>query len=149
MVFFDPWAPIRFFTWNMGTNSEAKFLTYPESIKSAWFNPIIFQFLKMYSFQASRVFLEGRQAVWIAQKTEPLGCRVHLFLTWLVVGILLHIKGEDHFPISCNCSCNYWFISIFLIWVFPKIGGNTPKWMVKIMENPYFLMDDLGGKPTI
>ena len=21
--------------------------------------------------------------------------------------------------------------------------------MVKIMENPYFLMDDLGGKPTI
>ena len=30
----------------------------------------------------------------------------------------------------------------------PKIGGNTPKWMVKIMENPIKL-DDLGGKPTI
>ena len=28
------------------------------------------------------------------------------------------------------------------IWVFPKIWG-TPKWMVKIMENP-FNMDDLG-----
>jgi len=25
-----------------------------------------------------------------------------------------------------------------------KIGGNTPKWMVKIMENPIFIMDDLG-----
>ena len=25
----------------------------------------------------------------------------------------------------------------------PKIGGNTPKWMVKIMENP-IKMDDLG-----
>ena len=22
------------------------------------------------------------------------------------------------------------------IWVFPKIGGFPPKWMVKIMENP-------------
>ncbi len=22
------------------------------------------------------------------------------------------------------------------IWMFPKIGGKTPKWMVKIMENP-------------
>ena len=32
----------------------------------------------------------------------------------------------------------------------PKIGGIfPPKWMVKIREKPYFLMDDLGGKPTI
>jgi len=30
----------------------------------------------------------------------------------------------------------------------PKIGGKTPKWMVKIMENP-IKMDDLGGTPTI
>ena len=29
-------------------------------------------------------------------------------------------------------------------WVFPKIGVFPPKWMVKKMENPYFLMDDLG-----
>ena len=29
------------------------------------------------------------------------------------------------------------------IWVFPKIGGFPPKWMVKIMENP-IKMDDLG-----
>jgi len=33
-----------------------------------------------------------------------------------------------------------------------KVGvsknGGTPKWMVKIMENP-IKMDDLGGKPTI
>ena len=33
--------------------------------------------------------------------------------------------------------------SSICIWVFPKIGGNTPKWMVKIMENP-MKMDDLG-----
>ena len=33
---------------------------------------------------------------------------------------------------------------------FQNIGGNTPKWMVKIMENPYKKMDDfLGEKPTI
>ena len=33
---------------------------------------------------------------------------------------------------------------------FPKIGGkleNPPRWMVKIMENPIFLMDDLGVFP--
>ena len=30
-----------------------------------------------------------------------------------------------------------------LIWVFPKIGGKPPKWMVKIMENP-IRMDELG-----
>jgi len=28
----------------------------------------------------------------------------------------------------------------------PKNRENTPKWMVKIMENP-IKMDDLGGKP--
>ena len=31
-----------------------------------------------------------------------------------------------------------------LKWVFPKIGGKPPKWMVKTMENP-IKMDDLGG----
>ena len=40
------------------------------------------------------------------------------------------------------------FSSYFLSWVFPKIGGKPPKWMVKIMENP-IKMDDLGWKPTI
>ena len=34
------------------------------------------------------------------------------------------------------------------IWMFPKIGGKPPKWMVKIMENPT-KMDDLGGFPII
>ena len=34
------------------------------------------------------------------------------------------------------------------IWVFPKMGGKPPKWMVKIMENP-IKMDDLGGKNPI
>ena len=28
----------------------------------------------------------------------------------------------------------------------PKIGGKTPTWMVKLMENP-IKMDDLGGFP--
>ena len=30
----------------------------------------------------------------------------------------------------------------------PKIGGNPPKWMVKIMENP-IKIDDLGGKKNL
>ena len=32
------------------------------------------------------------------------------------------------------------------IWMFPKIGGKPPKWMVKIMENPMNKWDDLRGK---
>ena len=28
--------------------------------------------------------------------------------------------------------------------MFPRIGGKPTKWIVKIMENPNFLMDDLG-----
>ena len=27
------------------------------------------------------------------------------------------------------------------IWMFPKIGGKPPKWMVKIMENPIKIHD--------
>ncbi len=38
----------------------------------------------------------------------------------------------------------------YMIWMFPKIGGKPPKWMVYFMENPiYEQMDDLGGFPTI
>ena len=37
----------------------------------------------------------------------------------------------------------YWKILSKCKWVFPKIGGNPPKWMVKIVENP-IKMDDLG-----
>ena len=34
-------------------------------------------------------------------------------------------------------------------WVFPRIGGfYPPKWMVKIRENPYEQMDDLGVLKT-
>ena len=48
--------------------------------------------------------------------------------------------GDDHQP---NSRGLYMFI-----WMFPKIGGNTPKWMVKIMANP-IKMDDLVGFPII
>ncbi len=36
-------------------------------------------------------------------------------------------------------------LSRFSKWMFPKIGGKLPKWMV-YNGQPYFLMDDLGGK---
>ena len=35
-------------------------------------------------------------------------------------------------------------IFFFELGVSKKLGGNTPKWMVKIMENP-IKPDDLGG----
>ena len=50
---------------------------------------------------------------------------------------ILHRKGmnEYHGPQVIT--------PLFYIWMFPKIGGKTPKWMVKIMEN-LIKMDDLG-----
>ena len=33
------------------------------------------------------------------------------------------------------------------IWVFPKIVGKPPKWMVYNGSKPYEQMDDLGGHP--
>ena len=50
-----------------------------------------------------------------------------------------------YFPIESrlfNRDPYFMLYEIIPIWVFPKIGG-TPKWMVKIMENP-LKMDDLG-----
>ena len=41
-----------------------------------------------------------------------------------------------------TCRCIYIYTVYIYIWMFPKIG--TPKWMVKIMENP-IKMDDLGA----
>ena len=38
------------------------------------------------------------------------------------------------------------FGGLVKMWVFPQIGGNPPKWMVKMMENP-IKMGDLGGNP--
>ena len=37
-------------------------------------------------------------------------------------------------------------LAMDVTWVFPKIGGKPPKWMVKIMENP-IKMDDLRDPP--
>ena len=34
-------------------------------------------------------------------------------------------------------------LTVCLKWMFQKIGGKPPKWMVKIMENP-IKMDDVG-----
>ena len=35
------------------------------------------------------------------------------------------------------------------IWMFPKIGGKPPKWMVKIMVPKPIKMDDVGEKNTL
>ena len=46
----------------------------------------------------------------------------------------------------------FWPSTVFLvihIWVFPKIVGKPPKWMVENNGKPYFLTDDFfGGKTT-
>ena len=50
---------------------------------------------------------------------------------------------------SCLFDVQKWIHSSrIFIWVFPKIGGNPPKWMV-YKGKPYEQMDDLVGFPPI
>ena len=56
--------------------------------------------------------------------------------------------GQDNSELFSMSNCfshmeNVWVISPLHMGGTPKIGGKTPKWMVKIMENP-IKMDDLG-----
>ena len=61
-----------------------------------------------------------------------------------IYGVHPPIFDETHCDISTNPpESSFDFTSTKKSFV-PKKGGNPPKWMVKIMENPYFLMDDLG-----
>ena len=54
------------------------------------------------------------------------------------------LGGNDAHVDETYCRCSEYRLT--LTWMFPKIGGKPPKWMVKIMENP-IKMDDLGGPP--
>ena len=65
------------------------------------------------------------------------------------------------FIIFLNCSLDPKFAEIFFFgipvrneqrgekWMFPKIGGKPPKWMVKIMVPNPIKIDYLGGFPII
>ena len=53
-------------------------------------------------------------------------------------------------PIEDDSLMKLGMVFITILGGNPNIGGGTPpKWMVDFMEKPYFLMDVLGGKPTI
>ena len=54
------------------------------------------------------------------------------------------LGGNDAHVDETYCRCSEYRLT--LTWMFPKIGGKPPKWMVKIMENP-IKMDDLGAHP--
>ena len=57
----------------------------------------------------------------------------------LLPGVMASCNKKTR-PLGLWCGGAFWST-----WVFPKIGGKPPKWMVKIMENR-MKMDDLGGK---
>ena len=54
-----------------------------------------------------------------------------------------HVNHLDQSLVFSCISCREPSNIDMYIWMFPKIGGKTPKRMVKIMENP-IKMDDLG-----
>ena len=67
---------------------------------------------------------------------------------WYIDAHLLgYLHGGGQFGLCFRSEAVSWRGEIPKIceatWVFPKIGGKPPKWMVKIMENP-IKMDDLG-----
>ena len=49
-------------------------------------------------------------------------------------------------PLEQNTSKKKQTVLLSTIWMFPKIGGKHPNWMVYFMENT-IKMDDLGGPP--
>ena len=56
---------------------------------------------------------------------------------------MFRVLGGGQFQPSCKICSSNWMIFPVISWVFPKIRGKNPKWMVKIMENP-IKIDDLG-----
>ena len=48
---------------------------------------------------------------------------------------------------NIGCQAGKSSFSIGNTWVFPKIGGKPPKWMVKIMEKPIKINGWFGGTP--
>ena len=78
-------------------------------------------------------------------------------MDWLVVFVVYIRHWVEFFVFfirfsfrrpSTKNACSRWFVGI-TIWVFPKIGGKPPKWMIYNGSKPYFLMDDLGVFPYI
>ena len=60
-----------------------------------------------------------------------------------MINLIFYLHLKLMFMVHVGKCSSFWLI----LWVFPKIGLPQNGWF--IMENPYFLMDDLGGKPTI
>ena len=56
---------------------------------------------------------------------------------------------REMLDIRCDCDtkCRYIDSCCCNVQCGPRFVGVSAKWMVKIRENPYFTMDDLGGKP--
>ena len=82
-------------------------------------------------------FFQAPTPGWLKWTLRPLAARFRRF----------HV-GTLGVPRKFRGLVLKWKLQIPCIWMFPKIGGFPPKWMVKIMENP-FNMDDFGVKPTI
>ena len=49
--------------------------------------------------------------------------------------------------VTCLQACLFVYFCYFWKWVFPKIVGKPPKWMVKIMENPMYKWVFWGENP--
>ena len=63
-----------------------------------------------------------------------------------VAGLAGMIHGSQGFSILPMTKAVWSIFGLpgIYIWIFPKIGENHPKWMVKILEKPMNKMDDLG-----
>ena len=64
--------------------------------------------------------------------TACVKCAVNVFSVVKFHEALWHVSWS---AVGMYQYC-YTSMAYVLIWVFPKIGGTPPKWMVKMMENP-------------
>ena len=71
----------------------------------------------------------------------------YMEISWELIDPIAHM-GTLEFRKRATFPSNPFGVFDKNIWVFPKIGGKPPKWMVKIMEKPMNKWDDLGGNYT-
>ena len=111
--------------------------------------------LQLYSHCTDEVAFSSKKG-----KCDARISTIHAYLPKICRNSLLNMwndPGGDQLRPSCNDLATMTTFNRltlhdggggFGIWVFPKIVGKPPKWMVKIMEIP-IKSDDLGGYPTI
>ena len=86
--------------------------------------------------------LQRNKTTTVFFRQGPLRCKSSYIIDILKIFIHHRISSyiicHNHHRSAQIIIVYYRLWMIIAIWVFPKIGGKPPKWMVKILEHPIF-----------